>query len=91
MTDERQPDMRRTSAPCKKAPFSNLSPFESQFFLPHQPTSCITCNHLFLNQGGKGYYFRAMLVSYLVHSLVDSFIFIALRIVFHLIKKGELT
>ena len=41
----------------------------------------------FLNQCGKGYYFRAMLVSYFVHSLVNSLIFIGFYIVFNLVKK----
>ena len=44
-------------------------------------------NQLFLNQCGKSYYFRAMLVSYFVHGLVNSFVFIVLHLVFHLIKK----
>jgi hypothetical protein len=51
------------------------------FWLP------ITHIRRFLNQGSKGYFFRAVLFSYIVHGLVNSFVFIIFHVAFNLIKK----
>ena len=68
---------------------TNLVAYRKLTPLPSSFIGSTTQNRtpLFLNQGGKGNFFRTVLFSYFVHGLVYPLIFIVLWPAFHLLKQ----